>query len=107
MIALELAHAVAPVHTTGVNWESVITIVLSILVAFATVGAFLDVRLRRRQEDTKNEITEAVSHLSAVLLERLETKENVASLRTEVATLTVKLDLLSRNLSGISGSTSH
>jgi hypothetical protein len=79
------AQQITPVHTTGVNWTSVLTIVGGVFGSFLAAVAFLDARQRRRQDDTKNQITEAVTGLSNVLVERLETKENVGQLRVELA----------------------
>lgn len=93
--------AEATVHTSGINIESVLTIIGALVVAIVAVGTWLDQRVKNRQDATKAEISEAVTHLSEVLLERLETKENVANLRTQVATLSVQVDGLVRTLDRI------
>lgn len=94
---LTTAQAV-PVHTTGVNWGSVLTIVGGVFGSFLAAVAFLDSRQRRRQEDTKNQISDAVNGLSNVLIERLETKENVGQLRIELAHVEEQVRFLSSAL---------
>lgn len=87
-----------PVHTTGVNWGSVLTIIAGVLASFIGSVTFLDMRQRRRQDDTKNQIADAVGQLSAVLVERLETKENVGQLRVELAHVEGQVTALSQAL---------
>lgn len=90
--------ALATVQTSGINIQEVLTIIGALVVAVVAVGTWLDQRVKNRQDATKAEISEAVTHLSDVLLERLETKENVANLRTQVATLSVQMEGLVRAL---------
>lgn len=91
--------ASVPVHTTGVNWGSVLTIIGGTVAAFIGAVSFLDARQRRRQDDTKTQITDAVTGLSAVLVERLETKENVGQLRVELAHVEEQVRFLTTALS--------
>lgn len=67
------------VHTTGINWESVGTIGGFIVAAMAFLYAIQD----RRSRQIKDDITDSVNNLSEVMLAKLETKENVTSLRLE------------------------
>lgn len=61
------------VHTSGINWASVLTLVSSIVVLISIiVGTF--VRYLTRS------ITSAVNNLSVVLEAKLETKEKVAQI---------------------------
>lgn len=71
----------------GIAWGQLILVTATIVTALVAIGGFIDMRIKRRQDETKGEIKEAVEHLSTVLLERLETKENVSHLRTEIAVL--------------------
>lgn len=77
----------APVHTTGVNLDSLIPIIATIVSCCIAVAAYLDSRTRHRQDDMKGEIADAVKQLSDVLLERLETKDNVAALKERISRL--------------------
>lgn len=94
--------AAGEVHTTGINIESVLAIVIPLAAFFVALAAYLDARQSRRdakreailtkiQADTKDEITTAVDHLAEVLLERLETKEEVSKIRTDLAVLNQKM----------------
>jgi len=84
------------VHTTGINIVGVLAILIPIISCLVGIAIFLDQRNTRReakreqfveqiQRETKDEITSAVTHLSEVLLERLETKEAVNQIRVEIA----------------------
>lgn len=79
--------AIQTVKTSGINWPSVLLIAGSIVGCIVALLGFLDIRQRRRQDDIRDEITRAVNHLSDVLLEKLETKDNVNDLKTEVAVM--------------------
>lgn len=81
------------VHTTGVNWVSIATIIIPIVVCVIAVATYLDHRTEKRQTTVKTEIKESVDQLSAVLQERLETKENVNQLKIEVASLRSSMTL--------------
>lgn len=67
------------VRATGINWASVSVIVTAIVVCVGAVGGY-----------ARRLVKGSVDHLSDVLVERLETKENVAELRTRVAVLEEK-----------------
>jgi peptidoglycan hydrolase CwlO-like protein len=79
--------AIATVHTSGVNWQSIAVLVVSIVGCFIAVATYIDKRAGSRQEMIKDEIQSSVSHLSDVLSERLETKENVSALKVQLAQL--------------------
>ena len=75
----------ATVHTSGINWESLITVVCSVVLATSViVGGFI-----RWQSRT---VTNAVNGLADKLVERLETKENVAKLSREVGELRIRIE---------------
>lgn len=88
-----------PVHTTGINWESLGVIIGALSVIVVLMLWFFDRRDRRRLADAqqmerereqrenarlaenaelRREFTEAMAHLSDVLLAKLETKETVS-----------------------------
>jgi len=75
--------AQATVHTTGINWESVGTM----LGGFAAFAGVLVAIVNRRSKIVTKEIGEAVDHLAEVLNERLATKDTVSDLATKVAVL--------------------
>lgn len=82
--------ASAIVRTTGVNWESVaaISAIMGVLIALMT---FWITRRDRTQRDLnaqmESSITDAVNHLSDVLMAKLETKETVARISERLARL--------------------
>lgn len=82
--------AAAAVHTTGINWESVAAIAAAVG-AIMTVVIWIFNRRDRRQADLsaelRREFTEAIDHLSEVLVARLETKETVSGLAVRLARL--------------------
>jgi hypothetical protein len=73
--------AAAVVHTSGINWESIGTI----LGGFAAIAAVLVTLGERRQAAIKNEIADSVNHLSEVLQAKLETKDTVNRLSERIA----------------------
>jgi hypothetical protein len=73
----------AVVHTTGVNWESVGTI----LGGFATFASLVLYVITRIIRAMKEDVKEAVNHLAEVLGERLETKDTVSKLTARVAVI--------------------
>jgi hypothetical protein len=82
LVILSILSDSAPVHTTGINLESVITLASSIVVAVTIIiGGFL------RQQSKA--ITGAVTSLADRLEARLETKDRVAELAAEIASLKV------------------
>jgi uncharacterized membrane protein YgaE (UPF0421/DUF939 family) len=81
-----IAHVIAavqPVHTTGINLESVATIVGCVIVVMTFVLSIMERRNRAIRDDIKN----SVDHLSEILLAKLETKDNVAKLQADIAGL--------------------
>lgn len=83
--------AIQTVHTTGINWSSVAVLIISIVGCFIGVAAYIDRRSAARQDSIKDNIQGSVNHLSEVLMERLETKDNVNALRVEVAQLKTEI----------------
>jgi len=82
--------ATAVVHTTGINWQSLGVIIAAV----ATLIGILTWHISRRDAQHRAQIlrqeeriTHSVDDLRAVLLEKLETKENVAAIRIDMATL--------------------
>lgn len=74
------------VHTTGINWESLGVIVAALAFAFGIV-TWRQTQSDKRQREQKEEITTSVDNLKDVLLEKLETKENVNQIRVDMAGL--------------------
>lgn len=83
--------SVPTVQTTGINWMSFIPLVATIVTCFIGVAVYGENRQAKRQNEMKSEITESVGHLSDVLLERLETKENVSKLNERLARIEERL----------------
>lgn len=79
--------AAAAVHTTGVNWLSIAAIITPVIVALIAGVRWIVVSI-------KGEMREQVKGLSDVLVERLETKENVNALKIEVARMGEQLRLI-------------
>jgi hypothetical protein len=78
--------SVQTVHTSGVNWESLGVIISALVFVFGLV-TWRQAQSDRKNERTKNEITVSVDNLRDVLLEKLETKENVNQIRVDMAGL--------------------
>lgn len=77
------------VTTTGINWESVLTIILGIVsLVSIVIGAFL------RQQSKA--IANAITNQTSMLESKLETKENVNTLRTQLANLRAEFDASQR-----------
>lgn len=80
----------AVVRTTGINWESVAAIA-AIMGALIALMTFWITRRDRTQRDLnaqmESSITDAVNHLSDVLMAKLETKETVARISERLARL--------------------
>lgn len=73
------------IHTTGINWESVLVLVGAIVTILSVViGAFL------RQQG--NAIKNAMNNMTVMLEAKLETKEKVAEIARDVAVLKTRLD---------------
>lgn len=87
--------AVQTVHTSGINWGSIAVIVCTIVACFIGVATYIERKHTLRNETIKDDIKESVDHLAAILLERLETKENVNALRIEVERL--RSEVISHN----------
>lgn len=86
--------AVATVHTTGVNWESVSVIVALVTVLMTVVLWIISRRDRRQQQENqavKQEIADAINHQSEVLLAKLETKDTVARISERLAAVEAAL----------------
>lgn len=82
--------ASGPVTTTGINWESVgaIAAIMGIIVGFMTWWVtHRDRRQRVAGERVEQAITDAVNHLSDVLMAKLETKEKVSQISERLARL--------------------
>lgn len=78
----------------SVNWGQIIVVLTGIICAVAALGALIDKRITTRQRQTEKQIETAVGGLATLLTEKLETKENVASLRIEVARLSERVSTL-------------
>lgn len=69
--------ATAAVHTAGINWLSVLTIIFGTVASIVAIITFLDKRMKDRQGEVRDAINAAVTNLSEILIERLETKDKV------------------------------
>ena len=75
---------VAPVHTTGINWQSVLTMISSIVLLITVIiGGFL------RQQSKA--IGNAVDNLANKLESTFESKEKVGNLAARVSFLEEKM----------------
>lgn len=70
----------ASVTTTGINWESVLTIVSSIIIIIGAITAWVG-----------RQITHAINDLSDKLEAKLETKETVSSINVRLTSLETKV----------------
>lgn len=88
--------ATTNVHTTGINWDSVLTIIGgSVGLLSIVIGGIVRASrgfLRQQSEA----ITSAVNNLAASLESKLETKEKVASIAQDVAELKGKVATLGK-----------
>ena len=75
--------AQSAVHTTGLNWESLAVI----FGGFATVAGIMLAWTEHRQRAMKDQIADAVNHLSDVLQAKLETKDAVNAINIRLARL--------------------
>jgi uncharacterized membrane protein YccC len=78
-----LTEAVQTVQTTGINWESLATIVGS----FAAIAAAMLAWTEHRSSNLRSQITDAVTTMSQILEAKLETKEAVNSINIRLARL--------------------
>lgn len=77
--------AQSAVHTVGVNWSSVAVIVGGIGGVIIAALAFVVRLMEKRNKQVRDEITNAVNNLGAILEAKLETKDSVNQLRIELA----------------------
>jgi hypothetical protein len=79
--------ATATVHTTGLNWDSIA--VLGVMFASMMIAGLSYVNLRQAQRSNSmhTSISTAVENLGKLLEAKLETKDNVAALRSEIIEL--------------------
>lgn len=68
-------------HSTGVNWITIGVIAGIVIPIFGAIIAWQ----QKRANDIRDDIKEAVEHLGEVLVEKLETKENVAKISERLA----------------------
>ena len=78
--------AVATVHTSGINWESVATIITAIIVVSTAITGYVG-----------RQITHAVTDLGDRLEAKLETKETVARIDTRLTVLEATMRRLKRD----------
>lgn len=83
----------ATVKTTGINWQSIGTI----LAALVAAVAFLTAIIQRRQKAVSQQISDAVDNLARVLEAKLETKDSVNNLRIEVARMKEQVTAMRQN----------
>jgi hypothetical protein len=70
-----------------VNIAQLLGILLPLIITSIAVLTYRDVRMGRRQKQSATEIRQAVEGLAGILGERMESKENVALVRIDVARL--------------------
>lgn len=87
-----LVQSIPEVHSTGINWTGILPILIAVIGMGIGIATYVDNRQSKRQAKTEDQIKDAVKSLSDVLLERLETKENVARLSERIARMEVKLE---------------
>lgn len=59
--------AIETVHTSGINWDSVLLIVCSIIVAFITLTAFLRQVIRSNRKEINDQIDRSVKAMAEIL----------------------------------------
>lgn len=77
-----------------VMWQQYLYTVATVMGTLIAVATYLDVRSARRQKIWKQEIKDSVTQLETILVERLETKDNVNQLRIDIAGLKAQMQLL-------------
>lgn len=77
-------------HTTTLNWESLTAIVGSVAAVMGVLIAYTS----KKQRDLERRIASAVENQTALLLEKLETKEAVNLLRIDMAKMATTQSLL-------------
>lgn len=87
-----------------INWSQILIVLSSVIVALVALFGMIDKRMKDRQRDMEHKIDSSVSTLSTILIEKLETKENVAAIRTELARVNEKLLALQHQVDGHSSS---
>lgn len=87
-----LATPIQTVNTT-INWPGLAVSLAAFIASMAVIIGYLDRRNDKRQTATREDIKTSVEALGILLSERLETKENVNSLRLEVAKMGEQLRL--------------
>jgi len=87
------------VHTAGINWESLIAIVGGMTLVLSVFSWW--------ENSRKNEVTVAVNSLKNMLLEKLETKENVAQIRVDIARLEGEVNSLKGMVSDVAAKALH
>jgi hypothetical protein len=78
---------------TTINWPGLAVSLAAFIASMAVIIGYLDRRNEKRQVATREDIKTSVEALGIILSERLETKENVNSLRVEVARMGEQLRL--------------
>lgn len=87
----------AVVHTTGINWESIgaiAGIVTALFGAFTWYVARRDKAQRELVSKIEKNTSSSIDNLSTLLLEKLETKENVNQIRVDMAAIKTRVDML-------------
>jgi hypothetical protein len=78
---------VTPVHTTGINWASVLTLIISIVGLLSLIIGGIVRTSRGFLRQQSKAITDAVDHLAESLEARLETKDRVNAIAQDLAIL--------------------
>jgi hypothetical protein len=82
------------VHTTGINWASVLTIVGSMTAILATILTIMHYYQQKRddartasEKDLRTDFKDAIDNLGKILEAKLSTKDDVSTLKERVALL--------------------
>lgn len=64
--------AIDTVRTTGINWDSVLLIICSVVVAFITLTAFLRQVIRSNRKEINDQIDRSVKAMAEILNVKFE-----------------------------------
>lgn len=80
-----------------INWGQIVIVLSSLVVALVALFGMIDKRMKDRQKEMERKIDTTVATLSTILTEKLETKENVAAIRVELARLNERVSSIQQH----------
>jgi hypothetical protein len=87
-----VAMAPVPVHTTGINWESILTIIGSMIgITFTVFGILWHYQTRREErqdkrfEELRTDFTDGLKGLGDILEAKLSTKDSVSDINARLS----------------------